>query len=108
MVLGSHSGPSINNKNNYICFRNGLPSLFCHFLVDTRTGVGLETACVNDDVLVAALPTLAVMAIAGQSCKIGHDGIATFGKTVKERGLAYIGASDQSQYGFQINLSVGC
>jgi hypothetical protein len=54
------------------------------------------------------LPALAVMAIAGQPCKIGDDGIATFGKTVKERGLAYIGASDQSQYGFQINLSVGC
>jgi len=82
--------------------------LFGHFFVDARTGIGLKTARVNDDVLVAALPSLAVMSIAGQSCKIGHDGIATFGKTVKERGLAYIGASDQSQYGFQIKLSVGC
>jgi len=81
--------------------------LLGHFFVNASAGIRFETAGVYDDVLVAALPSLAVMAIAGQSRKIGHDGIPTFGQTVKERGLAYIGASDQGQYGFQINLS-GC
>ena len=56
----------------------------------------------------SALATLAIVPISSKACIVGNDGVSAFGEAVKESGLAYIGASDQGQYGFQINLSVGC
>jgi hypothetical protein len=84
-----------------------LLSLLGHFFVDARAGIWLKTTGVNDDVLVSALTALTIVTIAREACIVCDDGVTTFGETVKERGLAYIGASYQSQYGFQINLSVG-
>jgi hypothetical protein len=81
--------------------------LLGHFFVDARAGIWLETTGVNDDVFVTALTTLTIMTISSETRIVCDDGITTFGETVKERGLAYIGASDQGQYGFQIYLSVG-
>jgi hypothetical protein len=81
--------------------------LLGHFFVNARAGIWLKPAGVNDNVLVPALTTLSIMTITSKARIVCDDSVTTFGETVKERGLAYIGASYQSQYGFQINLSVG-
>jgi hypothetical protein len=107
VVLCGNARSGVHNKNDNISFRNRLLSLLGHFFVNASAGIGLKATRVNHDVLVTALATLTVVPIARESSKVGHDGIAAFRKTVKERGLAYIGASDKGQYGFQINLSVG-
>jgi hypothetical protein len=84
-----------------------LLGLFGHFFVDASAGIWLKTTRINYDVFVSALATLTIVPISSESCKVCNDGVSAFGEAVKESGLAYIGASDQGQYGFQINLSAG-
>ena len=51
-----------------------------------------------------ALLSLTVMTVAGQTSKIGHDGIPSLGESVEQRGFAHIGAAHQGQYRFHLKI----
>ena len=67
---------------------------------------GLSLQCNNNgqyqhDAIMLFKTGIAVVTVARQTREICHDRITRFGQTVKQRGLADVGAAHQSQYGFQ-------
>jgi hypothetical protein len=85
MVLRRQTLSGIDHKNDRIGFGHGLACLLGHFFVDTAVSGGLKATRVNHDEFVLAVFRTAIVAIAGQTCIVGDDGIAGFGDAVEQR-----------------------
>ena len=95
MVLTGKTGTGIQHKDHHIGFGDCLLRLLGHLLEDAARCVRLETTGIDDDVLMLALTTLAVMAVTRQPCKVSDDGISRLGESIEQRRLAHIGAPYQ-------------
>jgi hypothetical protein len=67
------------------------------------SAVGLKAAGVNDDEFLLAQAGVAVVAVARQPGKVGHDGVARLGQPIEQGGLAHVGAAHQGDHGFHSN-----
>jgi hypothetical protein len=75
MVLSGKARTGIHYKQHHIGFGHSLTRLLGHLRVDAGLSVGFESTSVNHDEFVATLPPVSVMAIAGETCIVGHDGV---------------------------------
>ena len=100
VVLSRQTLAGIDDEDHDVGLGDRLSGLARHFLVNARLGRRLKPAGVDDDELLTAQSGIAVVAVAGQPRKVGHDGIARLGQAVEQSGLADVGAAHQGQDGF--------
>ena len=73
VVMRVQAGAGVHQEHHDVGLGDGLPGLARHLQQDAVLGDRLETARVDDDEGDIAHPALAVVAIAGQAGKIGHQ-----------------------------------
>ena len=100
MVLRREAAAHIQDKHHHIGLGDCLARLFGHFLIDAGACIGLEAAGIHNDVLVRALPAVAVMAVASQTRSIRDDGVTRAGQPIEQRGLADIGSPHEGDHWF--------
>ncbi len=107
VVLGRQALARINDKKHDIGLGYGLARLVRHFAVNAAFAcIWLKAACVDNDKFAPPVFAVAIVAVAGKACKIGHDSVARFGQAVKQGGFAHIGAPDQGNNRFHLFFSV--
>ena len=107
IAVRSQTGTCVSDKNHHIGFGNSRFSLVGHFADNPFRLYGFKTARVHDNVWTGAHTPLTVLPISGQAREVGHDRVAAAGQTVKERRLADIRTSDESDNRKHKNRSCG-
>ena len=84
MVLRRQAFACIHDKHHDIGLGHGLAGLSGHFAVDAAfTCIRFEATGVYDDEFAPSDAAVAIVAIAGQSGIVGHDGVTRFGEAVE-------------------------
>ena len=103
VVLCRDSGAGVHHEDHRVGFCNCLAGLLRHFAVNAAGGLGLKAACIDHDEFTRTLAPMTIVAITRQASKIGDDGVARLGQSIKKCRLADVGSADERNDWIQHN-----